>query len=105
MAQPLRAAGAVWEGRIAYLVRLAVNQILDRLVLVETEIGGRVESVGQVHAHRPKRSFVPNADARRLHHVIEILVVRLTIGERDMAKAGVNVAHVVKQNTADVLPE
>src|ERR1035441_10124365 len=53
----------------------------------------RVDAVPQVHAERPDRGAVADAEADGMHHVVEILEVALIGAERQVFEAGVDIAH------------
>lgn len=105
MVQSLGAASAIRETRVAYLRWLALDQILDCFILIEAQIGRWIERVRKIHAHRTERRLVADAKAGRLQRIVEILITRLTIVERDITEIRVDVARVVKQNTGDIWPE
>src|SRR5579859_6591898 len=117
MAQPLGGGTAGWSH--ADLGGSAGNQVLYCFIGAETDIARRVECVCQIHAHRAEGRLVADSKAsglngiigvgtgdgrngRRFLRPIEEPGVRLRIGQGKVTEGGVNVAHIVEENTADV---
>src|ERR1017187_4149771 len=65
----------------------------------------RIDTVPQVHTERPDRGAVANPKADSMHHVVEILEVMLIGAEGQVFEAGVDIAHVVVEDTADVVAD
>src|ERR1035438_2232894 len=63
----------------------------------------RIDTVPQVHTERPDRGAVANPKADSMHHVVEILEVMLIGAEGQVFEAGGDIAHVVVEDTADIV--
>ena len=98
MADPLPRGLA--ERRRIHLVGSALQEFRGRAA--ETQISGRIDAVGEVRAHRADGGAVANSEAGRMHHVIEVVQVALFETEGEIADRAVDVAHVMKQDAADV---
>src|SRR5215471_3562095 len=83
--------------------RIALQQLIRRSA--ESEKGRRIHAVREIDADRPKRSAVSEADAGRMHHIIEVIQVALAEAEVDIAERAEHVAHVVKEHALNILAD
>lgn len=63
-------------------VRITVEQLL--ICSFKSEKIRRIQRVGEIHANRADGRLVANAEARRVHHVVEILKIFLVIAKREI---------------------
>src|SRR3954447_16028120 len=72
---------------------------------IDPEEGRRVQAPREVDAKRPHGSAVAEANADRVHHVVEILEVPLPHAEGDVLHAAVDVPHVMEEYASDVVAD
>ena len=65
----------------------------------------RIDAVGEVKPNWPDWSFVPDAKADGVDHVIEVLQTALTRAKRQAAEVSENISRVVEDDTIDVFAE
>src|ERR1017187_3743002 len=98
VADPLLLALARWAGLHARIQQVLISAF-------ETEILRPVDAVPQIHAQRPHRRLVAYAEAHRVHHVVEVALSALVLAQREVAEAGVDVAHIVEEHAADIVAD
>jgi len=92
MADPLRSL----NGRV-------VEQVLvGSLQTIECR---RIETISEVQPDRSDGCALANAEAYRLHHVIEVGDVALFVTEGNTVQAGVDVAHVMEEHAGHVVAQ
>src|SRR5580704_9215556 len=64
-----------------------------------------IGTVAEIEANRPHRGLITDAKANRLHHVVEVLIGALPEPEIDLVNVGIDVAHVVKEHAAYIVPD
>src|SRR5689334_17905909 len=84
-------------------VNSGVNQV--RFAATKTEKARRIDAIGQIQAYRADRRAVTEAEAHRVHHVIEVLIVTLRYSKRHTSEARIGVSRVMKENAAYIVAD
>ena len=93
----------------------AVSRTCGRIIGIAQQqlIAGSAESykargigaVTEIEANGTHRGFITDAKPDGLHHVVEVLIGTLTETETDLVNVGIDVAHVVKEHAAYIVPD
>src|SRR5260370_32626872 len=81
-------------------VGIALQELLHRTL--ESVEPGRIDAVRKIQTQRPHRRFITDAETGGVNHVIEVLEVPLARTKRNLVDAAVHVAHVMKEDAADI---
>ena len=64
-----------------------------------------IDAVPQVQTEWSDRSAITNSEANSVHHVIEVLQITLAEPKIDVLDFVVNIAHIVKQDAAEIVAD
>src|SRR6185437_5647322 len=80
---------------------VGIEEILQRSFI--TPEARRVGAEGKIHANRPNRSVIADAESNRVNHVVEILEIILPEPKADVTNVAVDVSGILKQHAANVI--
>src|SRR5579884_1827616 len=63
----------------------------------------RIDAIGEVQPNGADRGLITDPKTGGVHHIIEVRQIILMDPERNRAETGVNISHVVKQHTLNVV--
>src|SRR5215471_12185106 len=71
----------------------------------ESHKSRRIGTEAEIDAYRPHRGAIPDPETDAMNTIIEILVVHLTESKTDVLDIGIDVAHVMEQDSAEIVAD